>query len=103
MTQFPHVHSTVHDVADAHGRIVDFTLTGATSTHACPCTRTVAGPRSRGRPGAVALRVIAILTAGLVAAVLLVVIRDIVTTVASTSVTGLIVKALLVPSNRRAR
>ncbi|WOT40655.1 hypothetical protein [Streptomyces coeruleorubidus] len=44
-----------------------------------------------------------ILTAGLVASVLLVVIRDIVTTVASTSVTGLILRALLTPASRRER
>ncbi|MFD5341517.1 hypothetical protein [Streptomyces hawaiiensis] len=50
-----------------------------------------------------AIRIAAILAAGLVASVLLVVIRDIVTTVASTSVTGLILKALLTPSSKRDR
>jgi hypothetical protein len=51
----------------------------------------------------VVIRVAAVLTAGLVAAVLLVVIRDIVTTVASTSVTGLLVRALLTPPSGRER
>jgi hypothetical protein len=49
----------------------------------------------------VVVRVTVILTGGLVVTVLLVLIRDIVTTVASTGVTGLILKALLTPSNRR--
>jgi hypothetical protein len=49
----------------------------------------------------VAVRVTAIMVGGLVGSVLLVVIRDIVTTVASTSVTGLIVKALLAPRRDR--
>lgn len=44
-----------------------------------------------------------VLTGGLVVAVLLVVIRDIITTVASTGVTGLILKALLTPSSKRDR
>ncbi len=103
MTQLRHVHSTSPTVADAHGRSVDFTLTGPTSTHGCSCTRPGAGPPPRGRPGAVAIRIAAILAAGLVASVLFVVIRDIVTTVASTSVTGLILKALLTPSSKRDR
>lgn len=96
-----HVHNTAHGVADAHGRSVDFMLTGFASTHGCPCTRPVAGSRPRGRPGAVVIRVAAVLTASLVASVLLVVIREIVTTVASTSVVGLLVRALLTrPSGR---
>ncbi|MEU3491196.1 hypothetical protein [Streptomyces massasporeus] len=49
------------------------------------------------------LGVTVVLAGGLVVSVLLVVIRDIVTTVASTSVTGLILKALLTPSSRRHR
>ncbi|MEV7980854.1 hypothetical protein [Streptomyces sp. NPDC086519] len=49
------------------------------------------------------IRVAAILTAGLVAAVLLVVIRDVITTMASTGVTGLILRAFLTPSDRRDR
>ncbi|WP_405877970.1 hypothetical protein [Streptomyces sp. NBC_00005] len=63
--------------------------------------RPIAGSRPRGRPGAVVIPVAAVLAVGLVVSVLLVVIRDIVTTVASTSATGLIVKAFLAPSNRR--
>ncbi|MFE1198477.1 hypothetical protein ACFW6E_37995 [Streptomyces olivaceoviridis] len=50
-----------------------------------------------------AIRIAVILTAGLVVSVLLVVIRDIVTTVAGTSATGLILKALLTTSSRRDR
>jgi hypothetical protein len=103
MTQIRHAHNAGYTVADAHGRHVDFTLTGATPIHDCPCTRPVIGPRSRGRPGAVMIRVAAILAAGLVISVLLVVIRDIVITVASTSLTGLVGRALLGPSNRRDR
>lgn len=103
MTHLRHVHNTPHTVADAHGRTVDFMLTGATSTRGCPGVRPVAGTRPRGRPGAVVIRVAAVLTAGLVASVLLVVIRDIVTTVASTSVTGLLVRALLTPPGGRER
>ncbi|GGZ22185.1 hypothetical protein GCM10010300_77400 [Streptomyces olivaceoviridis] len=88
---------------DAHGRQIDYT-THATHTHACPCGTSSAGPRPRGRPsGAVAIRIAVILTAGLVVSVLLVVIRDIVTTVAGTSATGLILKALLTTSSRRDR
>jgi hypothetical protein len=48
----------------------------------------------------VAVQVAAILTAGLVASVFLVVVRDIVTTFASTSVTGLVLKALLAPPRK---
>ncbi|MEU1853742.1 hypothetical protein ABZ499_31880 [Streptomyces sp. NPDC019990] len=48
-----------------------------------------------------AVRITAILAGGLVVSVLLVVIRDIVTTIASTSVTGLFVKALLAPRRDR--
>ncbi|MFI9176117.1 hypothetical protein [Streptomyces lincolnensis] len=49
------------------------------------------------------MRIAVVLTAGIVTSVLLVVIRDIVTTVASTSVTGLILRALLTPPNRHGR
>ncbi|MEU3341825.1 hypothetical protein [Streptomyces sp. NPDC006668] len=101
MTLFRHAHNTEHTVADAHGRHVDFTLTGPTSMPGCPCTRSAARPQPRGRPGAVAVRVAAIMTAGLVASVLLVVVRDIVTTLASTSATGLVLKALLTPPRRK--
>jgi hypothetical protein len=100
MTQLRHAHNTMNGVADAHGRNVHFTPTDPTSTHSCPCTRHAPGTGPRGRPGAVVIRVAAVLTAGLVVCVLLVVIRDIVTTVASTSVTGLILRALLSPSRR---
>lgn len=100
MTRLRHAHNTTSGVADAHGRNVHFTPAELASTPNCPCTRHVPDTRPRGRPGAVVIRVAAVLTAGLVASVLLVVIRDIVTTVASTSVTGLILKALLTPSRR---
>jgi hypothetical protein len=103
MTEIRHAHSATHTVADAHGRHVDFTLTGATPTHCSPCARPVIGARSRGRPGAVVIRLAAILAAGLVVSVLLVVIRDIAITVANTGLTGLVVKALLTSSNRRDR
>lgn len=103
MTGLRHVHNATHNMADAHGRTIDLTPTTSTPTPNCPCTRPVTGPRARGRPGAVVIRVAVILTAGLVASVLLVVIRDIVTTVASTSVTGLILRALLTPASRRER
>jgi hypothetical protein len=103
MTHLLHAHNTSRTVSDAHGRNVDFMLTGPTSAHGCPCARDVPGPQPRGRPGAVAIRVAAVLSAGLVASVLLLVIRDIVTTVASTGVTGLLVRALLTPPNGRER
>lgn len=104
MNELRHAHSTGHHVADAHGRNIDLTPTGATSTPGCACSRAIAGTQPRGHPrGAVVVRVTITLTGGLVVTVLLVVIRDIVTTVASTSVTGLILKALLMPSNRRDR
>ncbi|MGY1503665.1 hypothetical protein ACW4TU_45115 (plasmid) [Streptomyces sp. QTS52] len=47
------------------------------------------------------MRIAITLTVGLVACVLLVVIRDIVTTVASTGLTGFLLKLLLAPSHRR--
>ncbi|MGW2426623.1 hypothetical protein ACWC0C_47050 [Streptomyces sp. NPDC001709] len=103
MTEAQHTHGAAHCVADAHGRTIDLTPTGPTSTHGCPCTRPAAGTQPRGRPGAVVIRVAVILTVGLVASVLLVVIRDIVTTVASTSVTGLILRALLTSAGERER
>ncbi|MET7458022.1 hypothetical protein ABZT03_40495 [Streptomyces sp. NPDC005574] len=103
MNKLPHAHDVSHAVADAHGRQVDLTLTGPPLTHHCSCMNPTAGPRPRGRPGAVAIRVAAVLTIGLVISVLLVVIRDIVTTVASTSATGLILKALLAPAGSRER
>lgn len=102
MTEFLHTHGTAHHVADAHGRTIDLTSTTPTPIHGCPCTRTPAGPQPRGRPrGAIAVRIAITLTAGLVACVLLVVIRDIVTTVASTGLTGFLLKLLLAPSPRR--
>jgi hypothetical protein len=103
MTHLLHVHNTSRTVADAHGRDVDFMLTEPASTHGCPCVSAVPDPQPRGRPGTVAIRVAAVLTAGLVASVLLLAIRDIVTNVASTGVTGLLVRALLTPSNGRER
>jgi hypothetical protein len=104
MSELRHAHNMGHCVADAHGRNIDLTPSGARSTQDCACSRVVAGTQPRGHPrGAVVVRVTIILTGGLVVTVLLVVIRDIVTTVASTSVTGLILKALLMPSHRRDR
>ncbi|WP_432197058.1 hypothetical protein [Streptomyces sp. bgisy027] len=104
MNELRHAHNARHRVADAHGRNIDLTPNGATSIHDCPCLRPVAGTQPRGHPaGALVIRVTIILTGGLVVMVLLVVVRDIVTTIASTSVTGLILKALLMPSNRRDR
>ena len=100
MTEIRHAYSTTHTVADAHGRHVDFMVTAPTSTHGCTCTRPDTSARPRGRPGKVAVHVAAILTAGLVASVFLVVVRDIVTTFASTSVTGLVLKALLAPPRK---
>lgn len=99
MTGFRHAHSP-HRVADAHGRTVDLTPSGPALIHDNVDVRLE--PQSRGRPrGTVAVRITAILAGGLVVSVLLVVMRDIVTTVASTSATGLIVKALLVPRRDR--
>ncbi|MCL7430145.1 hypothetical protein [Streptomyces sp. YS415] len=104
MNELRHAHDTGHRVADAHGRSIDLTATGARSTHDCTCSRAMAGTQSRGHlRGTLVIRLTVILTGGLVVMVLLVVIRDIVITVASTSVTGLIFKALLRPSHRRDR
>lgn len=82
---------------DAHGRQINLTATNAQPAHTHPCTC------ARTSRGAVVVRVTVVLIGGLVVSVLLVVIRDIVTTVAGTGVTGLILKALLAPSNRRGR
>ncbi|GAA2615576.1 hypothetical protein GCM10010304_81100 [Streptomyces roseoviolaceus] len=104
MNELRHAHNTGHRVADAHGRNIDLTPTGMRSTDDCTCSSAMAGTRLRGHPrGTVVIRVTVILTGGLVVTVLLLVIRDIVTTVASTSVTGLILKALLLPSHRQDR
>lgn len=103
MTQIRHARNAVHNAVDAHGRPIDSALAGMTPTHSCCCTRPVIAPRARGRPGAVAVRVAAVLAAGLVLSVLLVVLRDIVTAVASTSLAGVAVRALLGPWNRRER
>lgn len=101
MTELPHGHNTGHHVADAHGRTIDLTRSAPTPIHDCACTRPPAGPQPRGRPrGAIAVRITLVLTVGLVACVLLVVIRDIVTTVASTGVTGLILRTLLTPNRQ---
>jgi hypothetical protein len=90
----------LHRVADAHGRTVDLTPSGPALIHDSSDVRLE--PQPRGRPrGTAAVRVTAILVGGLVVSMLLVVIRDIVTTVASTSATGLILKALLAPRRDR--
>lgn len=102
MTEPHHTRSTGHRVADAHGRTIDLTTSTPIAMHDCPCARTSVRPRPRGRPRARTVVIVAVtLAGGLVVSVLLVVIRDIVTTVASTSVTGLIVKALLAPRRDR--
>lgn len=90
---------------DAHGRQINLTATNVqpARTHPCTCARTQEGPRWRGFRGAVVVRVTVVLTVGLVVSVLLVVIRDVITTLASGSAVGLIVKALLAPSSRRGR
>ncbi|MEU0119088.1 hypothetical protein ABZ137_36775 [Streptomyces bobili] len=104
MNELRHAHGTGHRVADAHGRHIDLTPAGTGSTHDCTCSGAMARTRPPGHArGTAFIRVTVILTGGLVVTVLLVVIRDIVTTVASTSVTGLILKALLMPSHRRDR
>lgn len=103
MAQLRHAHNASHTVADAHGRNIDLTATGPAPTHDCPCTRPFEGARPRGRPGAAVIRVAAVLAAGLVASVLLIAVRDIVVTMASTGIGGLILKVLLMPSNKRDR
>jgi len=103
MTRLQHVHDAVHGVVDAHGRHVDIVFREQASTHGCPCTRTVPSLEPRGRPGAVVIRVAAVLTAGLVASVLLVVIRDIAVAVASSGVAGGLLKVLFASSGRRDR
>ncbi|MEU4490075.1 hypothetical protein AB0H94_35260 [Streptomyces purpurascens] len=101
MTGLRHAHNP-HRVADAHGRTVDLTPSGPALIHDSFDARLE--PQPRGRPrGTAVVRVTAILAGGLVVSVLLVVIRDIVTTVASTSATGLLLKVLLAPSSRRHR
>ncbi|MFF7452034.1 MULTISPECIES: hypothetical protein [unclassified Streptomyces] len=89
-----------HLVTDAHGRSTD--LTSNAPGIGCRCGDRAPLPRTRHWARA-AVAITAILTVGLVVSVLLLVVRDIVTTVAGTGVTGLILKALLAPSNRRDR
>ena len=102
MTRIRHAHS--HHVADAHGRTIDLTVGRPAPIHTHADTRPARDLRPRGRPrSTVIVHIAAVLTGGLVVSVLLVVLRDIVTTLASTSTAGLIVKALLAPSNRRDR
>ncbi|MFL4953326.1 hypothetical protein ACJ6WE_40050 [Streptomyces sp. MMS24-I31] len=104
MTETQHTNSAGHRVADAHGRTFDLTTGNTAVTHDCACTRASVRPRPRGRPRVQTVVIITVvLTGGLVVTVLLIVIRDIVTTLAGTSVTGLILRALLTPSNRRDR
>ncbi|MFF4542187.1 hypothetical protein [Streptomyces aureus] len=102
MTTSRHAH-TRHHVADAHGRVVDLTVGTPGLAPASIDRRQARDLPSRGHPwGAVAVCLVAVVTSGLVVTVLLVVIRDIVSTVAGTSATGLILK-LLTPSSRRVR
>ncbi|WP_327349029.1 hypothetical protein [Streptomyces europaeiscabiei] len=89
-----------HLVTDAHGRSTD--LTSNPPVVGCRCGERAPLPRTRHWARA-AVAATAILAVGLVVSVMLLVVRDIVTTVASTSVTGLVLKALLMPSHRRDR
>ncbi|MCX5097733.1 hypothetical protein OOK36_55855 [Streptomyces sp. NBC_00365] len=103
MTELRHARNTGHHVADAHGRTIDLTVNRPT-INSCPCTHPVARAAIREQPrGAAVVRVTAILTGGLVMTVLLVVIRDVVTTVASTSVIGLVLRALVTLLSPRER
>jgi hypothetical protein len=86
-----------HEVFDAHGRPANLTST----VHACRCDGRVTAPTPTTRHWArAAVAIVAILTAGLVASVLLLVVRDIVTAAAGASATGFLLKVLFAPTNR---
>jgi hypothetical protein len=76
-------------VTDAHGRLV--TLIPAEQQ---PQTQAVPAPRARRQHGSTAVTIAGIFVGGVVAVVLLIVIRDIATTVAGGGVTGLILQGL---------
>ncbi|WP_327328712.1 hypothetical protein OG735_41335 (plasmid) [Streptomyces sp. NBC_01210] len=88
-----------HLVTDAHGRSLDLTNSQAPAVPWATHHQT----RTRRRRTGVAVSIAAVLAGGLVLSVLLIVIRDIATTVASTSVTGLLLRALLTSSGKRER
>jgi hypothetical protein len=103
MTQLRQAHLS-HHVADAHGRTVDLTVGRPPHMHTHADTRRRQDSRPRGRPiGTVVVRVAALLAGGLVVSIFLLVLRDIITTLASTSATGVLVRALLAPGSRRDR
>ncbi|MFJ7137698.1 hypothetical protein [Streptomyces fungicidicus] len=85
-----------HVVTDAHGRTTDFAPN--TSVTGCRCGGRV--PTSRHWARAVVV-IVAILTAGLVLAVLLLVVRDVLVAAAGSSVVGWLLKTLFAPSDRR--
>ncbi|MEH0441899.1 hypothetical protein QBA74_41550 [Streptomyces scabiei] len=85
-----------HAVTDAHGRSTDFTSN--TSVTSCRCGGRA--PKSRNWARA-AVAMTAILAAGFVIAVSLLVVRDILMAVAGSSVTGFLFKALFASSDRR--
>lgn len=89
-----------HEVFDAHGRPANLT----SAVHACRCDGRGALPTPKARHWArAAVAIVAILTAGLVASVLLLVVRDIVTAAAGASATGFLLKVLFTTSNRGER
>jgi hypothetical protein len=85
-------------VTDAHGRSTDFT--SSTSGTSCRCGGRA--PKSRHWAQA-AVAITGILTAGLVIAVSLLVVRDILVAVAGSSVTGFLLKALFASSDGQDR
>ncbi|MEU9313439.1 hypothetical protein [Streptomyces sp. NPDC048256] len=89
-----------HEVFDAHGRPANF----GSAVHACRCDGHNLAPTLRARHwGKAAVAIVAILTAGLVASVLLLVIRDIVTAVAGASVASFLLKGLVATFGRSDR
>jgi hypothetical protein len=99
--QLPPIRQGRHHVADAHGRTINLTPHGpAPQAHGCPCQHQA--PPAQGRAASAAVTVAALLAAGAVLSVLLLVIRDvIITTLASTSLAGLALNALLSSSDRK--
>ncbi|MFF7928779.1 hypothetical protein ACFZDP_48385 [Streptomyces mirabilis] len=91
-----------HVVTDAHGRPTD--LTSNTPVHACRCDEHVHLPTTKARHWAKAsVAIVAILTTGALVSVLLLVVRDVASAAAGTSVAGFLLKLLFAPSNRRDR
>lgn len=86
-----------HEVVDAHGRPANF----GSAVHVCRCDGHGSAPTPRvWHWGKAAVTLVAILTAGVVASVLLLVIRDIVTAVAGVSVASFLLKGLVATSGR---